>query len=152
MKQTILIIAGLLVLSACAMQRDVNYCKRHGEVEGTPEFGRCLDYFHKQDAMFQRDLDICNEQADVTYPPSLYDYGGTRYATVHGGYGFGHGMRKYPYHHGGWSGTRHVAIDIYPDYRHNTMIDDLRHRIILPCMQKRGWQSAKTWELGRINK
>lgn len=128
--------------ASCAPPRDVSYCKQYGERVGTVEFSKCLDYFHKQDEVFRRDLAICNEEADVTYPPSLYDYD----SPIHYGVGVGHG------HHGKWRHSEGIYYEMSRDDQRNAMIDELRHRIILPCMQKHGWESARSWELGRINK
>lgn len=138
--KTLFCLVALALLAGCTTP-DVDYCKRYGEVEGTPEFGKCLDYYHQQDAVFQRDLMVCSERADMTYPQALYDEGGHRTARVYGGAGWGRAD---------WDGPETIWIDEEPDQHHNAMVDNLRHRIILPCMNERGWQSAQSWELGRI--
>lgn len=137
----LLCLVALGLLSGCMATPDVDYCKRYGEVEGTPEFGKCLSYYHQQDAVFQRDLAICNEKADMTYPPALYDEGSRSTARVYGGSGWGRAD---------WDGPETVWVETEPDYQHNALVDGLRHQIVLPCMNQRGWQSAQSWELGRI--
>ena len=124
---------GLLGLAACT-PGDVKYCSQFG-VEGTAEYGKCVSYYNEQEAAFRADREVCEFQADATYPPSLYDFGHDEH--VVGGYG--------PY--GRWhSGT---MIHMGPDYRHNAQVDALRMRIIGPCMQSKGWNSAKSWQAGR---
>jgi hypothetical protein len=127
----LLLIGGLL--SACT-SREVQYCSGFG-VEGTSEYGNCLDYYHRQEAAFGADRAVCDAEADKTYPASLYDYGG--YTRTHGGIGYG----------GRWYGGHSIYIE--PDYRRNRELDRLRMRIIEPCMQARGWNSGKTWQAGR---
>lgn len=134
-------LAALAALASCVATPDVDYCKRYGEREGTPEFGKCLDYYHQQEAMFERDLAVCNEKADLTYPRALYDDGSRRTARVYGGAGWGRAD---------WDGPETVWIDTEPDEQHNALVDGLRYQIVLPCMNQKGWQSAQSWELGRI--
>lgn len=121
------------LLAACT-PADVQYCRDYG-VEGTSEYGKCLDHFHAQQAAFEADREGCDLEADMTYPPSLYDYGG--YARTHGGIGYD----------GHWYGGQTIHID--PDWRKNREIDRLRMRIIEPCMQAKGWVSGRSWQAGR---
>lgn len=137
-----LLLLPLSLLIACGPPADVKYCQGYGEVEGTPEFAKCIDYFHTQNNWFNNDRAVCNEIADLTYPQSLYDHGGREHARVYGGYG---------HHHDGF-GSRHVYIEREPDYQRNAMLDDLRHMIVQPCMTDKGWKSARSWELGRTDK
>ena len=123
---------GLLALASCT-PGDVQYCNGFG-VQGTPEFGKCVDYYHQQEGAFKADRDQCSLDADGVYPPSLYDYGHDEH--IVGGYG--------PY---GWHGGTTVRVP--PDYRHNAQVDALRMRIIEPCMQARGWNSGSSWQAGR---
>jgi hypothetical protein len=126
---------GLLALAACT-PADEQYCNGYG-VQGGTEFGKCLDYYHQQDAAFKADLAICNLEADGTYPPSLYDYGHD--VPVIGGFVGPHGT----WYQGG--GIEHIP----PDYMHNAQVDALRMRIIAPCMQAYGWNSGSSWQAGR---
>lgn len=123
-----------LLLAACAPEPDLAYCRSFG-VENTPEFSKCMTYYHSQQAAFSADRAVCDAQADETYPPSLYDYGG--YAHTVGGFGFG----------GRYYGGQTIRID--PDYHKNAELDRLRQRIIEPCMQARGWVSGSSWQAGR---
>ena len=113
---------------------DVQYCRDFG-VEGTSEYGKCINHYHTQESAFMADRASCDADADMTYPPSLYDYGG--YARTHGGIGYG----------GHWYGGQTIHID--PDWRRNREIDRLRMRIIEPCMQAKGWVSGRSWQAGR---
>lgn len=137
----LLLLAALAVVAGCTSP-DVDYCKRYGEVEGTPMFGKCLDYYHQQDGAFQRDLSSCAAKADLTYPRALYDEGSHRTARVYGGPGWGQA---------GWDGPETIWIDEEPDYEHNALVDSLRRSVIRPCMNQHGWNSDETWEHGRIN-
>ena len=150
MKPLVITISAAMVLSACAVQRDLAYCNKMGTPQGHAEFEKCIAYFHKQENWFSADLAICEEQADITYPRSLYDYGGRRHGRVYGGFGIGGGHR----YGGGFGGvgSRHVYVEMEPDYAKNAQVDALRQRIILPCMQQKGWNSARDWELGRNRK
>lgn len=134
MNKAKLILVGIVLtaLSACT-PADVEYCSKFG-VAGTPEYGKCISYFHQQENLFNADLDGCNIAADAVYPPYLYDYGHTEH--IHGGYG--------PY--GYYGGT---TINVEPDYQHNAQVTALRHRIIDPCMMEKGWNSGTTWQAGR---
>ena len=129
----ILTAIGLLMLASCT-PGDIQYCDKYG-VQGTPEFGKCIDYYHQQEAWFKSDRAVCELEADGTYPPSLYDYGHD--VPVFGGYG----------PHGEWygGGVEHIP----PDYMHNAQVDGLRMRIIEPCMQEHGWNSGSDWQAGR---
>lgn len=122
----------LLGFGACTPS-DVEYCQRHGEREGTREFGQCIRYFHEQNNAFQRDRTLCEERASVTYPEALYDQGRYSRATVLDPRG----------------GVRDVDIRLDPDYSHNSYVDSLRMTIIQPCMIEKGWNSPNSWELGR---
>ncbi len=125
--------AILQVLSACT-PADVSYCRSFG-VEGTAEFDKCLAHYARQEAAFGTDRAACEFEADETYPPTLYDHG--HYARSMGDFG-PHGQY--------YSGH---TIHIEPDWQHNREVDRLRMRIIGPCMQARGWNSANDWQAGR---
>ena len=132
----ILMFAAMGSMAACT-PAEVQYCRGFG-VEGTVEYGKCVDYHQQQTALFSADRAVCSCQADATYPPSLYDFG--HYATNVGGFG-AYGS------HGGFYGGPVIRIE--PDYRHNTQVDALRARIIEPCMQAKGWNSGRSWQDGR---
>ncbi len=128
-----LAVLALALLAACT-PGDVDYCRGFG-VEGTAEYGKCISYYHEQEALFGNDMSVCSLEADGTYPPTLYDYG--HYEHIMGGYG----------PRGEWySGT---MIRVEPDYQHNAQVDSLRMRIIAPCMDARGWNSPTSWQAGR---
>jgi hypothetical protein len=133
MKRYLPVIVGLLLLAGCTSSQ-VEYCRGFG-VEGTTEYGNCLSYYDQQSTLFSADRRVCELEADLTYPPSLYDYGGYGHSVG----GFSYGGRYY----GG------SAIRIEPDFRRNAEIDRLRMRIIEPCMQAQGWKSGKSWQAGR---
>lgn len=137
MKHAFLPALAMLALAGCASPADVQYCSSFGYPQGHPEYVRCMAYFHEQQAAFNADRQVCEMQADGTYPPSLYDYG--HWEHLHGGYG--------PY---GWYGGQTVRVS--PDYAHNAQVDALRMRIIQPCMQTHGWVSGDTWQAGRMVK
>ncbi len=122
----------VVLLTNCAPP-DQQYCAGFG-VEGTPEYGKCLAYYHRQERSFKADRAVCETEADATYPRTLYDRGG--FTPVSGTFWAG---RYYP---GG-------MIQIEPDYYHNAEVDRLRMRLIAPCMKKHGWASAKTWQENR---
>ena len=128
----ILATSAVLMVASCT-PADEAYCNRYG-VQGTAEFGKCLDYAHQQEAAFKADFAVCSLAADGTYPPTLYDYGHD--VPVMGHYG----------PHGEWygGGVEHIP----PDYMHNAQVDNLRMRIIGPCMQAHGWNSATDWQSG----
>ncbi len=131
------ILSGLMLaaLSACTPP-EIQYCSKFG-VSGTPEYAKCVGYYQQQDALFTADARFCSAQADVTYPPTLYDYGHFE-PTMGGGFSYG----------GRYIGPPPV-IDVPPDYRHNAELDALRMRIIAPCMDARGWNSPTDWQAGR---
>lgn len=131
-----LIGACMLLLANCT-PADIEYCSQFG-VAGTAEYGKCLSYYHEQEAAFSADYGACAYEADATYPRSLYDTG--RFAPVVGG---GYGGR---YYGGGYGGG---FVTIPPDYYHNAQVDALRARIINPCMDARGWNSPNSWQAGR---
>ena len=120
------------LLAACT-PADQQYCQGFG-VAGTAEFGKCMAYYHEQSALFGADRSQCEFEADATYPPTLYDYGHTE--EVMGGFSRG-------VYYGG------TTVFVRPDMRHNMEVDQLRMRIIEPCMQARGWNSGQTWQAGR---
>ena len=122
------------LLAACTPP-EVEYCRGFG-VEGTPEYGKCISYYNQQEQVFGADRASCALEADRTYPPSLYDTGG--FARVYSGAGYWGG----PYY------GSHV-VSVPPDYARNAEVDRLRLRIIGPCMQAKGWNSAVTWQAGR---
>lgn len=126
-------IAMLGLLAACTPAEE-QYCARMGTPPGSAEYGKCVGYFFQQTAYFRSDSDFCAMQADQVYPSALYDSGG--YERVHGGY---------------YGGQYHSAytVSVPPDYYHNQMVDQLRMRVIAPCMADRGWLSPVTWEAGR---
>ena len=126
-------IISLTFLAACTPP-DVEYCRSFG-VEGTAEYGKCLNHYQQQSAAFESDRDACEFAADATYPPTLYDRG--HYAQTMGGFG----------PHGEFYGGQTISIE--PDWQHNREVDRLRMRIIAPCMQARGWNSASDWQAGR---
>lgn len=136
-------IFALWLLSACMMQpRDIAYCEQLGVTPEHPEYPVCLDYFNAQQTVFDRDREACEAEADKTYPRALYD--NWRYDYLHGSFGidrFGGGL-------GTFYGARSVAIP--PDYQKNALVDTLRNRIIVPCMQARGWKNADNWQDGQI--
>ncbi len=137
-------LALCFLLAACGPPPDEFYCQNAGEKPGTKEYGDCLRYYREQDAIFQNDLAVCSQQADLTYPQTLYDTGGSRRATVFGGYGHGFDGEY------GFGDSRRIWIDEEPDEQHNAQVDALRQRIILPCMNAAGWRGSDSWERGRI--
>lgn len=124
--------AMVLGLSACTPANE-QYCQSFG-VTGA-EMAKCLNYYDQQQAIFDADLSVCSMNADITYPPTLYDYGHTEH--IPGGFGY-NGQ-----YYGG------TMINIPPDYNHNRQVDALRMRIIGPCMDARGWNSPTSWIPGR---
>lgn len=129
---------GLVTLLAACTPADQEYCNGFG-VNGTAEYAKCMSYYHQQEAAFNADRAVCDTQADQTYPRSLYDYG--RYQpTFYGGRGFG----AWPYGYGGMS-----TMYVEPDYYRNQQVDQLRMRIVQPCMEARGWNSGESWQAGR---
>ena len=133
---TLICITATMALAACT-PADEEYCQSFG-VAGTAEFGKCLDFYHRESAAFGGDRAVCDGEADYTYPTTLYDYGHTEHLVG--------GFVPTPY------GGRYIGgqtIVVQPDYRHNAEVDRLRMRIIEPCMQARGWNSSATWQAGR---
>ncbi len=126
-----------LGLAACT-PADQQYCNSFG-VAGTAEYGQCLSYFHKQEAIFGADRAFCDSEADTTYPRSLYDTGHYQPVFVHGGFG------PYGRYYGG--GVSHVFVE--PDHYRNAQVTALRDRIVEPCMRAKGWNSGDTWQAGR---
>ena len=124
-------VLAVLGLAACT-PGDVAYCRQFG-VAGTGEYAKCVSYYQQQTALFSTDRDLCGLEADATYPPYLYDYGHVEQVVG-----------------GGWGGRYYggQTIQVGPDYRKNAEIDRLRMRIIEPCMQSRGWNSATDWQAG----
>ena len=101
----------------------------------TQGWAQCMDYFARNEAVFQSELGDCALQADAYYPPSLYDNGHYETYQSFGRYGFGH--------------SEHVFVP--GDYSHNAQVNALRARIIEPCMQSKGWNTARGWEYGKRN-
>lgn len=133
MRSFFLMMAGVLVLAGCDTNPELGYCKALGVGPGSSEFGNCTQYYFQQEAAFQADRDQCSAEADMTYPQSLYS--GWGWAHVHGGmYG------------GRWHSAE--MVEVPPDYEKNAQIDQLRDRIIEPCMQARGWVSGRDWRAG----
>ena len=133
MRRLVVALFCLAALNACT-PADEEYCQSYG-VGGTPEFSKCLDYYHAQDELFRADLAVCSAQADQTYPQILYDTG--RLEPVVGG----------PFWAGRYAPGEYVMVE--PDMRKNAELDRLRARIIDPCMSMRGWNSSQTWQAGR---
>lgn len=129
---------SICLLAACA-PAEQTYCDSYGVAPGHPEYEKCVSHYFQQDAAFRTDRQFCEIQADQTYPRSLYDTG--HYERVHTGFGYGHG---------GYGGGFGSTVFVEPDYYHNRGVDDLRMRIIQPCMQSRGWVSGETWQAGRL--
>ena len=127
-----LAILALLALAACTPP-DEQYCQQYG-VSGA-ELNKCISYYNQQENIFAADREACDMQADLTYPRTLYDYGHTEHVMG----GFGYDGRYYGGH----------TIQIEPDYRHNAQVDSLRSRIVGPCMDAKGWNSADSWQAGR---
>lgn len=133
-------------LGACTPE-NIAYCRGFPGIEGTGEFDRCLDYYARETAAFQADYAVCSAQADQTYPQGLYDRGRLEpsgFAT-YGGVGGFSGIGGYG-RWGGWGGPQWVPVP--PDAAHNALVDELRQKIITPCMQSRGWNSGSDWQAG----
>lgn len=124
---------ALLLLAGCA-SAEQKYCERMATPPGSAEYPKCVRYYFDQTAIYKADRNVCEIEADATYPRALYDYGRT--ARVYGGFG--------PY-------GMHSAqtVDISPDYARNQMVDQLRMRIVEPCMLSMGWRDAYNWEAGK---
>lgn len=122
---------GLALAVASCTPPEVEYCQRTGASPLTME--QCTTHYFEQEAAFNHDLSFCALEADQTYPQSLYSGWGTALVHNHYGGGFGHVEQ----------------LSVPPDYSKNEQIDKLRMRIIEPCMQKRGWNSGRSWEDGR---
>lgn len=135
-----------IALAACT-PADEQYCRSFG-VDGTTEHRKCLDYYHREQAAFDADRRVCDAEADLTYPPSLYDRGHTEHV-LGGGFGSGFGRHGYG-RHGGWGGQYYGAQTVFvgPDLAQNAEVDRLRLRIVEPCMQARGWNSGTSWQAG----
>jgi hypothetical protein len=129
----LLMLPLLGALAACT-PADEQYCQAYG-VGGTPEFGKCLAYYHAQENAFAADRGVCELQADATYPRLLYDRGSWQPILIGGG------------GRGGYLSTEYVRVE--PDMRHNAEVDQLRMRIIAPCMDDAGWNAANSWQAGR---
>ncbi len=128
-----LLVVLTAVLSACT-PAEQEYCARMGVPSGSPEHSKCIQYYFDQTAIYRAERNQCEWDADQTYPRTLYDRGRTAY--MRGGYG--------PYgYHGGHS------VYIQPDYAHNAMVDQLRMRVIAPCMYSKGWRNPTNWEAGK---
>lgn len=128
-----------LLLVGCT-PADKEYCNSFGPI-GTVEYSKCLGYYHEQEAIFGNDRAACDLEADAIYPRTLYDNG--RYQPVfYGARGFGGWPGSY-----GYGGVSNVYIE--PDYAHNVQVDQLRLRLVGPCMDAKGWNSPLTWQAGR---
>ena len=127
--------SGLLlaVLTGCT-PGDISYCEGMGITPGHPEYPSCIQYYRQQSALFGGDYSRCSMQADMSYPPTLYDNGKEIIVGTHVSK---HGI------------TTTDSIEIPPDAQHNAQIDMLRSRIIQPCMDAQGWNSANSWMAGR---
>ncbi len=136
----------LLAAAAACTPADQQYCNNLG-VGGTAEYANCMDYYHTQEAAFNADREVCDAEADETYPRSLYDRG--RHQPVfYGGGGWG-GRGRYGHPYGGFGGMSSVYVE--PDPYHNAEVTALRNRIVEPCMAARGWNSPNSWQAGRRN-
>jgi hypothetical protein len=131
-----LMIGGLMLMLSACTPAEQDYCARMGTPGGHPENQKCLNYYFTQTAAFNADHAACSFEADKTYPHTLYDRGSTGW--VRGGYG------PYGTYYGGHT------IHMSPDYRHNSLVDSLRMRVIAPCMSERGWRDPRNWEAGRL--
>lgn len=123
----------LLLATSCTAPEN-QYCDSFGLRQGDAEYQKCLGYYFEQQNAFNADRMVCDAQADVTYPPSLY----SRPQSFP--------VRTYGYRDG-FAHTEMVHVGT--DYQQNAQIDALRMRIIEPCMQSRGWNSGATWTAGR---
>ena len=132
MKRIFLSLLAITALSACTPS-DIEYCNRMGTPEGSPEFGNCMQHFHKMNGMFDRDRQMCEGRARQTYPDYLYDEGKEVETVFKDENGKKH------------RGTTRIP----PDYAKNEGIDDMRNGIIVPCMMEKGWNSPDDWEAGR---
>lgn len=133
MKRPIMI--ALLLLGGCAgSPTEADYCRGFGIEPGNPEYARCTQYYFEQDAAFRADGAICAQEADMTYPQSLYSRPTSFPVRVYGA-------------RGGFPHTEMVHVGA--DYQQIAQVDALRMRIIAPCMQKRGWVSPTSWQAGR---
>ena len=136
-------------LSACT-PADENYCRNLG-VTGTSEYANCIDYYHKQQTLFNYDREFCDGDADTVYPRTLYDTG-RQEPIMSGGISNGYGPmgpygRPYGPYYGGYTGITTVYVP--PNAAHNAQVDALRNRIVGPCMDERGWNSPDSWQAGQ---
>lgn len=124
----------MLVLAGCASTpSEVDYCRSLGVEQGNPEYARCTQYYFEQDAAFRADRTICSQEADLTYPPTLYSRPMSYPVRVFSPYGY----------------PRTEMVHVGADYQQIAQVDALRMRIIGPCMQSRGWNSPGSWQAGR---
>ncbi len=125
----------LLSLTSCVGAPDeMDYCRSMGVEQGNPEFVSCTQYYFQQEAAFGGDRAVCDLDADLTYPRSLYSRPTSYPVRVYNPYG-------------GFAHTEMVHVGA--DYQQIAQVDALRMRIIGPCMQARGWNSPLTWQAGR---
>lgn len=137
MNRALSLLCLTVLLSSCA-PAERQYCARIGTPMGHPEYNNCVNYFYRMSNWFARDREPCLAQAKETYPDYLYDRGQWGEIDYYGG------NRGY----GGIYG-RSNTIRIPPDAWKNHQLDQLRLKLITPCMQARGWNSGESWELGR---
>lgn len=125
----------LLLLASCASSpTEVDYCRGLGVEQGNPEYANCTQYYFEQDASFRADRAICDQEADMTYPRTLYSRPTSYPVRVYSPYG-------------GFARTEMVHVGA--DYQQIAQVDALRMRIIAPCMESRGWNSGLNWQAGR---
>ncbi len=134
--------AILLALTGCT-PADQQYCNNLG-VSGTTEYTNCMRYYHTQEQEFFADRVVCDAEADETYPRTLYDQG--HYQPVFHGGGFGASRNLGSPHYGGGVST----VFVEPDHYRNAQVEQLRLRIVRPCMEAHGWNSPDSWQAGRL--
>lgn len=147
-----LVFVSLLVaVGGCASAPDEqDYCRSYGVEQGNPEFAKCTDHYFQQEAIFGADRAVCDREADITYPKSLYSRPTSYPARFYGGSGIGFSRGGFGGGYGGLGFGRTEMVHVGADYQQIAEVDRLRMTIIEPCMRKRGWQSGQTWQAGRI--
>lgn len=131
--KTIAIVLLLVVAGCASAPTEVDYCRSLGVEQGHPEYANCTAYYFDQDAAFKADRTICSQEADMTYPPTLYSRPMSYPVRVFSPYGF----------------SRTEMVHVGADYQQIAQVDALRMRIIGPCMEARGWNSPGSWQAGR---